>query len=115
MIDKIFHILAEHDLRLMMPYNPCNIKKQCAPRIVKALFPSCQGERLARKAGQQYVMRRNILFIDLGDVANYIEIVLEICRIRFCRSFIQLTCKNSFYVIHERLLEAEPYAANAGK
>ena len=99
----------------MVSDDPCNIEEQRSPRIVESLSLSCQRKRLARKPCQQYIMARNLSFIDLRDIANHRKIILEVRRIRRYRFFVQLARKDRFHAAFESLLETEPYSSDAGK
>ena len=115
MVDKVFDILTKYNFRFMFLYNPCNIKKQCPSRILEPSFMSCKRKRLTRKACEQYIVIRNIFFINFCNISDYINTVIKICFISFYRFFIPFADKNGLDIFSECLVKSKPDPSDTSK
>ena len=115
MIHKVFDIFTENDARSVQPRNPRHIKKKRPPRILKSSpFPR-ERECLTRKAREQNIVRRHILFAYFRQIAPDCKIVPEIFSISDLRLLVPLADKHRLYIFSKSLVKAQSYPADAGK
>ncbi len=67
--DELLHVFEQHGPRAVMPQYPGHFKEHGAAYVAEAFHLAHDAESLTREAGQEYVVRRDILRRDARDVA----------------------------------------------